>query len=170
MSRGHLFTFSEPLFPYLSDRDKEDCLRRWLWELTDIRGKKAPSSELHSWARQLRVPSIPYSGVLWFLCPPSKISGSSCPLGKQERGGPGLTESLGEEGSKQQGFREFSQVCGVGRVFLGNGQTPSGFHLWALLELALSKLLHWVVPGPIHTHLDRSTELNIPDVGEIFLY
>ena len=82
MSCGHLLTFSEPLFPYLSDRDKEACLRRWLWELTDIRGIKAPSSELHSWARQLRVPSIPYSGVLCFLCPPIQDQWEQLPTGK----------------------------------------------------------------------------------------
>ena len=37
-------------------------------------------------------------------------------------------------------------------VFLSNEQSPSGFNLWVLLELAGSKLLHGVVPEPIHTH------------------
>lgn len=32
----------------ISDRDKEACLRRWLCELTEIKGIKVPCSELHS--------------------------------------------------------------------------------------------------------------------------
>lgn len=92
------------------------------------------------------------SSVVLLLPTLSRSVGAAAHLGKEEREGPGLTESLRKESSKQLGFREFSQVYGVGRVFFGSEQSPSGFHLWALLELAGSKLLHGVVPEPIHTH------------------
>lgn len=56
-------------------------------------------------------------------------------------------------------------------MFLGKEQIHT-VHSWILLEVVLSKHLHGVVPGSIHTELDRNTELNIPKfhMGEICLY